>query len=108
MEKVKMKLLEAARRDIKEVTYGMLYDIQSAIEDRLDWLDDREPESDGQVHDDWQDKRDDMEDILDKLQVLDDEDEHDRNEIVDPKWKGVLDDIEYYQFNHRGLSRIVI
>lgn len=103
-----MKLLEAARRDIKEVTYGMLYDIQSAIEDRLDWLDDREPESDGQVHDDWQDKRDDMEDILDKLQVLDDEDEHDRNEIVDLKWKGVLDDIEYYQFNHKGLSRIVI
>lgn len=42
-----MKLLEAARMDIRWVTYGMLYDIQSAIEDRLDWLDDREPESDG-------------------------------------------------------------
>ena len=29
-----MKLLEAARMDIREVTYGVLYDIQSAIEDR--------------------------------------------------------------------------
>lgn len=103
-----MKLLEATRMDIREVTYGVLYDIQSAIEDRLAWQEDREPESDGQVHDDWQDKCDDLEDILEKLQELDDEDEHDRNEIVDQKWKGVLDDIEYYQFNHKGLSRIVI
>ena len=57
-----MKLLEAAKLDIREVTYGVLYDIQSAIEDRLDWQEDREPESDGQVHDDWQDKCDDLED----------------------------------------------
>jgi len=103
-----MKLLEAARMDIKEVTYGILYDVQSAIEERLDFEDGREPESDGQVHDDWQDRCDDLEDILEKLQKLDDEDEHDRNEIVDPEWKGVLDDIDYYQFNHKGLSRIKI
>ncbi len=103
-----MKLLEAARMDINEVTYGILYDVQSAIEDRLDWLDDREPESDGQGHDNWQDKRDDMEDILDKLLLLDDEDEHGRNEIVDPKWKDVLDDIDSYHSWHKGLSKIVI
>lgn len=103
-----MKLLEAVRMDITKVTYGILYDIEVAIEDRLDWLDDREPESDGQVHDDWQDKRDDMEDILEKLQELDDEDEHDRNEIVDPKWKVVLDDIDSYHFWYKGLSRIII
>jgi hypothetical protein len=103
-----MKLLEAARMDIGQVTYGILYDVQSAIEDRLDWLDDREPESDGQVHDDWQDKRDDLEDIAEKMQKLDDEDEHDRNEIVDPEWKSVLDDIDSYHSWHKGLSRIVI
>lgn len=103
-----MKLLEAAKMDIKEVTYGVLYDIKDAIEDRLDWLDDREPDSDGQVHDDWEDKRDDLEDILEKLQELDDEDEHDGNEIVDSKWKRVLNSINRYQSWHRGLSRIII
>ncbi len=108
MKKSKIKLLEAAKMNIEEVTYEILSDVRSAIEDRLDWQKDREPESYGQVYDDWQDKCDDLEDILENLQELDDEDEHDRKEIVDPKWKGVLDDIEYYQFNHGGLSRIVI
>ena len=102
-----MKLLEAAKMDITKVTYKILYDVRVAIEDRLDWLENGEPESDGQTHDDWEDKYNDLQDILDELAELDD-DEHNEEENVEEKWKSVLDSIKSYQLWHGGLSRLHI
>lgn len=102
-----MKLLEAANMDIKKVTYKILSNVKYAVEDRLDWLEDREPGSDGQTHDDWEDKYNDLQDILDELSELDD-DEHDEDEKVEDKWEPVLESIKSYQLYHGGLSRLHI
>lgn len=102
-----MRLLEAANMDIKKVTYKNLYDVKYVVEDRLDWLEDREPESYGQTHDDWEDKYNDLQDILDELAELDD-DEHNEDEKVEEKWRSVLDSIKRYQSYHGGLSRLHI
>lgn len=55
-----MKLLEVANMDIEKVTYKNLSGVRATLEDRLDWLEDKEPESYGQVHDDWEDKYNDL------------------------------------------------
>ena len=102
-----MKLLEVPNMDIEKVTYKNLSGVRATLEDRLDWLEDKEPESYGQVHDDWEDKYNDLQDILDELSELDD-DEHDEDEKVEDKWESVLESIKSYQLYHGGLSRLHI
>ena len=71
------------------------------LEDRLDWLYDREPESDGMVHDEWQDKYDDLEEIIDMF------DDFDTDQSIS-KWKEIASAIISYQNMYGGLSRIEI
>ena len=64
-----MKLLEAIN-DLSVSNLTKLNDIQFTLEMRLDWLNDREPESCGMVYDEWQEKVDDLQEILDYIDSI--------------------------------------
>ena len=73
-------------------------DLIMCFEDRLDFENDREPESDGMVHDDWDDRVSDLEDIIDQLGNCDDKTD----------FKKAIESIEDFQMVHGGLSRLKV
>ena len=73
-------------------------DLIICFEDRLDFENDREPESDGMVHNDWEERVSDLEDIIDQLESCEDE--------ID--FKNIINAIEYFQMAHGGLSRLKV
>ncbi len=93
-----MKLLKVIKME-NAIDYAE--DIRLCLEDRLDWLQDREPEYYGSVYDDWQDKSDDMEAIIDMFDDM--KDEHDEE-----TFKNIVAEIESYQWTYGGLSRLIV
>lgn len=81
---------------------AMIDRVRQSLEDRLDWLQDREPEYDGEVHDDWEEKYDDLEGIIEMFDDL--EENEDCGEI----WNDIRKEIYLYQNTHRGISRLHI
>ena len=73
-------------------------DLIVCFEDRLDFENDREPESDGMIHDDWDERVSDLEDIIDQLGSCEDEDD----------LKNIIEAIEDFQIVHGGLSRLKV
>ena len=67
-----MKLLDAVKQ-LEFGNIGLVDRIQNALENRLDWLSDREPESSGMVYDAWSDKYDDLQEIIDYIEELKEE-----------------------------------
>ena len=79
--------------------------VKIAMEDRLDFLADREPEYDGEVHDLWDEKYSAIEEIMDYLtQYEEAEDDEEREDA----WTSAQNGIEDYQMTYGGLSRIKI
>lgn len=76
-----------------------------SIQDRLDWYDDREPDSYGTVHDNWEEKRDDTETLLEELQDLYDEIEDNPDNFTKEVIAQIQELLKDYQAYTGGLSR---
>lgn len=93
-----------------------LMQISDCIEDRISFLEDREPESDGEVYDNWCDKLSALEDIQDLFETYVDDCEkcevwYDGHDSI--KKEKLKRDIEYiynevlsYQSSYGGLMRL--
>lgn len=93
-------------KTLNTISYNNVDDVASvkaAMEERLDFLDDREPESDGMVHDEWEEKHDLIEEIIESLESYEEE----ANEMQE-HWDAAVDMILEYQACYGGLSRIKI
>lgn len=80
--------------------------ITDSLEERLSWLEDREPESDGMVHDDWEEKYDELEQLRDAAEEISSmyEDEEDWEEIEED-FDQFCGDVWSYQSMYGGLKR---
>ena len=97
-----MKLLHA----IEVVTADdmkLIESIRDCISERVDWLNEREPESSGMVYDEWSEKESEMSYILDYLENLLNEDKVDADEL-----NAAMLRIEDYQMSYGGLSRLKV
>lgn len=104
-----MKLIQAIinnewEKDIKDFV-NRLYD---CLNERISWMEEREPESDGAVHDTWQDKYDEIlsiyEDLNDIIETYNDKEKIEIKESVSK----ICDQIYTYQCVYGGLSRLLI
>lgn len=99
-----IKLLDAAKQ-INIDNMKLINDIQITLEERLDWLSDREPESCGVVYDAWSDKVDDLQEIIDTIEEFKDTNNRDKqSELIDE----IQNNISMYQLMHGGLSRLKV
>lgn len=97
-----MKVLEAITI-LSTNNLTLLSKIQLALEERMDWLNDREPESSGMVYDAWSEKVDDLQEILDNIENLIDEKEvNAQQELIEE----IQSNVDMYQAIHGGLSRL--
>ena len=79
--------------------------IQMLLEQRLDWLSDREPESSGLTYDLWSDKFNDLQEILDYIEELKEEtDTRKQKELLEE----IKNRIDEYQLVYGGLSRLKV
>lgn len=90
------KLLKMVE-ELSAENMDLLYEIQSSIEARLDFLDDREPESDGEVHDTWEEKRDGIEELKDQIE--------EDIETIEEMVNDLKEKFNDYQTTYGGLSR---
>lgn len=93
------KMLEAVD-DLSFRNLYLLSPIRDAIEERISWLEDREPESDGAVHDEWEEKIDALDEILEEIDNV----ENAVNDLLDD----IKELISDYQLTYGGLSRLKI
>lgn len=100
--------------------------IGDCIEDRQGFLEDREPESEGEIHDLWEEKCDEWCEVLDNAQSLVDAVEcyASEMEIFDPEEDGeeekpspddvqeaieeLVNSLEYFQSEFGGISRLKV
>ena len=98
-----MKLLDA----IKEIdTVDKAQQIKDTLEERLEWLEDREPNSFGEIYDTWSDKCDGISDILDILDEMISDDLSPKE--FAQKAKNVSRQILSFQKMYGGLSRLIV
>lgn len=82
-----------------------IFAVRSVMEERLCFLEDREPEYDGEVHDLWEEKCDAIQEIIDSLEQYE---EAENFEEKSDAWDAARDGIEDYQMTYGGLSRLKI
>lgn len=99
-----MKLLYAIK-NVETQHRALLERIHTALELRMDWLNDREPESNGMVYDDWSEKVDDLQEILDCVESLLEETDSDTQTELIEEIQSLTDT---YQAIHGGLSRLTL
>ncbi len=92
---------------VKNLSAGEVEDLQTiteSISDRLDFYDEREPESDGITYENWQEKRDATEELLEYLQdileSIEEPEELDKETV-----KEIQKTFADYQSDIGGLSR---
>ena len=81
---------------------AMIDRVRQSLEDRLDWLQDKEPEYDGEIHDNWEEKYDDLEEIIEMFDDLEE------NEDCVEIWDNIRKEIYLYQNTYHGISRLHI
>ena len=85
-------------KEIKDLTINdkdRLEYIIDVLESRLSDIEYMEPESDGETHDKWEERYEDLEDIIDDLKEIETEDELEK----------IKDRLEDHQFEYGGLKR---
>lgn len=97
-----MKLLYAIKT-VDILNIELIQQIYECINERLIWLEFREPESDGIVHDNWEEKYDDLQDIKDNLENWINEDSKNEKELED-----IMESIQDYHYIYGGLSRLTV
>lgn len=90
------KLLKMVE-ELSTENMDLLYEIQSSVEARLDFVDDREPESDGEVHDTWEEKRDALEEVKDLID--------EKIEEIETAIEEIKEAVNGHQSEYGGLSR---
>lgn len=96
-----MKLLQA----IEIVTVndaGLIDKIKECISDRVDWLDEREPESNGMIYDEWSEKESELSDILSDFECCIDDG------ITEDDLTSIMERIADFQMTYGGLSRLKV
>lgn len=82
--------------------------IKGALELRADFLEDKEPDSDGYAYNVWEEKCDDLQDIIEKLEQLIEYFEDGENDKIPQLAEDVSLDIDVYQSFYGGLARLNI
>lgn len=95
-----MKNLLDAISEIRFDDWSLMEAIKTVIEERISWLEYREPEYDGAVHDEWDEKIDALNEILDEI--------NDMKDSVNDTLDNINDLISDYQMIYGGLSRLKI
>lgn len=99
-----MKLLDAVK-SINVNDKDMIEDILFCLTERLEWLEEREPESDGIVYDDWSEKHDEWDEIVEVAERLtESENEREKKDLAND----LKERIESFQLVYKGISRLRI
>lgn len=77
--------------------------IKECLEYRLEWLEDREPESDGAVYDEWADKTEELNNLIDFAEAL-----IEKKEELDELIEDFQSSVSSYQKSYGGLSRLKV
>ena len=85
-------------KDLHSFTMDDVEALTTCMQDRLDFEYGREPESYGMVHDDWDDRVADLEEIIGRFEDCETEDDFDE----------AIELIEDFQMVHGGLSRLKV
>ena len=99
-----MKLLDAVK-ELRIDNLSLMNRVYNTLENRLDWLSDREPESYGIVYDVWSEKYENLQEIIDIFEEFKDETDIEKKEDLIEE---IQNGIENYQFTYGGLSRLKI
>ena len=105
-----MKLLSAVENlNIEGLNEKIINSMYSAICLRIREVDIKEPDSDGAAYNNWEDKKDDLEEIREEIEELKKEFESQNDEKEIEK---ILDDLKYsiayHQSVYKGLSKLKI
>lgn len=84
---------------------GTIRKVTSTISARKRWMEDREPDSDGFKHEEWEEKCDELDQIEERLELY--FDIMDDNEKCE-EWEEIKAMIFDYQATYGGLSRLYI
>lgn len=106
---MKLNFFKAVQElSINNLTY--MEQINEIIQDRLIWLEEREPDSDGAAYDKWAEKYDDWDDIVDLSERIYETSKGDSDwlclKLFENNINKLKEFIEDYQLNYGGLSRL--
>lgn len=94
-----MKLLECVE-NLSYKDLALFDDIYTAIENRISWTEEREPEYDGSVHDEWDDKIEALNEMIECIDNI--------HEVIEEAVTEFKDLVTDYQYTYGGLSRITV
>lgn len=101
-----MKLLNAV--ELVKEDYSLIDEIVDCIQNRISWYEDREPESDGEVYDAWDEKKSEFEDCLEPFESAQDlinDDPNANKDEIDEYLEEGCNSIFDFQATYGGLSR---
>lgn len=106
----KMNLLEAGKNVTED--FSLIDSIMSCMNDRMIWLEEKEPESEGQTYDNWEEKKNAFEEVLDLYEEAQGlietiETEEDKEDAIE-KLKEADEALTNFQYEYGGLSRLKI
>lgn len=91
----------------KTFTYEALEDVYNILLERVDWLEEREPESDGVVYENWSDTYEALTEITDNIEELIYDIESEEEDLdISKSVEEIFDSILQYQEEFGGLSRL--
>lgn len=108
---VSINLLQALEElTLDNITIETIESIKLCLTDRLNWLEFREPECDGETYSNWEDKCERIQDAIDQSDDIIDELKGDRlnKEYIEECIENLRDIVFDYQFWYKGLSRLKI
>jgi len=100
-----MKLLDVAVQ-LDTITIDEWYLLQKCLDDRRDWLEEREPESCGMTHDSWEERYEDWNDLCElceEIILLKKSDQDATEEMED-----LCDNIYAFYYSYGGISRLKV
>ena len=100
-----MKLLDVAKQ-LDKITLEQWYMVQNCLDARRDWLEEREPQSDGVTQDNWEMKYDEWTELCELCEhiIMLLSEEKDASEEIDDLSNYILD----YHYTYGGISRLKI
>ena len=108
---VSTNLLQALEElTLDNITIETIESIKLCLMDRLNWLEFREPECDGETYSNWEDKCERIQDAIDQSDDIIDELKGDKlnEEYIEECIENLKDIVSDYQFWYKGLSRLKI
>ena len=88
-------------KNIDKIQYSDAEKLMTILEEKLDSLSDQEPIYDGETHNMWEEKLDELQEIIDRI----DESIYTEDELM---FFDCLDELEDYQMTYAGLGNLSI